>query len=455
MRLRKENMRELHNLDLRLEKAVILGLELPEIRGELEASLQELTLLAETAGVEVVDRLTQKRKKIDASYYVGKGKAQEARELIRQTKANLLLVDDDLTPAQQRNLEKIVKVRVVDRTELILAIFAWRARTHQAKVQVELARMEYSLPRLRKMWTHLVSEQEKGVAGLRAGAGERQIELDRRYIKKRITDLKRELDLIRKRKARTMRNRAELFTIALVGYTNAGKSTLMNALTGANVFVEDKLFATLDTRTRIWKLAAGHKCLLSDTVGFIKRLPHHLVEAFHATLREAITADLLLLVADVASAHVEEHIEAVNKVLKEIDCEKIPTIILFNKVDLLADRKKLDILQTINENSLAISAKTGKGINELKNRVLIEMRKSWIPAHFEIALANGKLIGILKEETEIRKETYRDGYICLDVFFDPRIIRKIEDAAQKGDIIEFEKPSKLAKPEQDFYVPPA
>ena len=449
-----------NNLDIRLERALLLGLELYQSDDDIKSSLDELELLAETAGVEVVGRLYQRRQKIDPSFFVGKGKAQEAAEFIAQNKVNLLIVDDDLKPSQQRNLEKLVDVQVIDRTELILAIFAWRARTHQARVQVELAQMNYALPRLRKMWTHLTSEQERAVAGVMGGAGERQIELDRRLIRTRIRDLKRELEQIRDRKSRSMSNRDELFTVALVGYTNAGKSTLMNKLTDADVFVENKLFATLDTRTRIWKLAPGHRCLLSDTVGFIKKLPHHLVEAFHATLQEAMTADFLMHVVDCSSVNVEKHIEAVQEVLKSIDSNEIPALIVFNKVDLLDDsdvaKKQLDVLQTIYPNSIAVSAIEGIGVEELKNILLREMRKTWIPGKMRINLGNGKLIGIIKDETEVLKEEYEDSFANYEIFFDPRLISKIEDAAFKTDVLKYKKPDskKEIKEKSNFYVPP-
>ena len=449
-----------NNLDIRLDRALLLGLELYQQADDLEESLDELALLADTAGVEVVGRLTQRKQKIDPGLYVGKGKAQEASEFIVQNNVELLIVDDDLKPAQQRNLEKLVEVRVIDRTELILSIFAWRARTHQAKVQVELAQMNYSLPRLRKMWTHLTSEQERAAAGIMGGAGERQIELDRRMIRQRIRDLKRELVQIRKQKSRSMSNRDELFTVALVGYTNAGKSTLMNKLTDANVFVEDKLFATLDTRTRIWKLATGHRCLLSDTVGFIRKLPHHLVEAFNATLQEAMTADLLLHIVDCSSYSVEKHIAAAQEVLERIDSQDISTLIVFNKVDLLDSEgdavKKLEVLQTLYPQSIAVSAISGFGIEALKNRILIELRKSWISGKLQIHHGNGKLIGILKDETEILREEYKDKFVEFDIFFDPRIIRKIEDAAFKTDILDYKKPEsrKDRESKPDFYVPP-
>ncbi|MCD4656770.1 MAG: GTPase HflX [Planctomycetes bacterium] len=449
-----------NNLNIRLDRALLLGLELYQQADDLEGSLDELALLADTAGVEVVGRLCQRKQKIDPGLYVGKGKAQEASEYIIQNNVDLLIVDDDLRPAQQRNLEKLVGVRVIDRTELILSIFAWRARTHQAKVQVELAQLNYSLPRLRKMWTHLTSEQERAATGIMGGAGERQIELDRRMIRQKIRDLKRELVQIRDRKSRSMSNRDELFTVTLVGYTNAGKSTLMNALTDANVFVEDKLFATLDTRTRIWKLAPGHRCLLSDTVGFIRKLPHHLVEAFNATLQEAMTADFLLHVVDCSSVHVEKHIAAAQEVLERIDAHNISSLIVFNKVDLLEPnddaQKKLEVLQTLYPQSIAVSAKVGLGIEELKNKILLELRKSWISGKMQIHHGNGKLIGILKDETEIQREEYKEKHVEYDVFFDPRIISKIEEAAFKTDILDYKKPEskKDRQSKPDFYVPP-
>ncbi len=274
------------------------------------AALEELEGLAETAGVRVVGRLTQRREAPDATTYLGKGKVDELKMLAAAKDADLVVFDNDLSPGQTRNLEEAIGLKVLDRTELILDIFASRAQTAQARLAVELAQLEYSMPRLKRMWTHL-SRQKKGV-GLR-GPGETQLEEDRRLVENKIKDLRRQLHAIERRKQREVAARRDLMTVSLIGYTNAGKSTLMNVLTGADVFVQDALFATLDTRTRRWQLPGWGPVLLSDTVGFIRDLPHHLIESFKATLEEARQAHLLLHVADAANPAVYDQIAAAYK----------------------------------------------------------------------------------------------------------------------------------------------
>ncbi|HID75553.1 MAG TPA: GTPase HflX, partial [Planctomycetaceae bacterium] len=279
------------------EAAILVGVLLPE-KSYNGAPLEELEGLAGAAGTRVVGHVTQRRQVPDAATYLGRGKVEELKRLAAATRADVIIFDNDLTPAQTRNLEKAIAVKVIDRTELILDIFASRARTHEARLAVELAQLEYSMPRLKRMWTHL-SRQRNGV-GLR-GPGEKQLEVDRRLVERRITDLRSEPEVIHRRKAREVRARRGLMTVCLVGYTNAGKSTLLNAVTGACVHTQDALFATLDTRTRRWQLPGWGPVLLSDTVGFIRDLPHHLIASFKATLEEARQADLLLHVADASN----------------------------------------------------------------------------------------------------------------------------------------------------------
>src|SRR5579864_8908284 len=336
-----DNARE--ELTVRLEKAVLISVGLPDRPWLGEDPLDELRGLATTAGARIVGELTQKRQHIVPGTYIGSGKLQELQELVQATDADVVIFDNDLTPAQVRNLEKSLNVKVIDRSELILDIFATRARSTEARMQVELAQLEYALPRLRQMWSHL--GRISGGIGAR-GPGETQLEEDRRLVDLRIRDLKARLVEVQARKEREVRSRREEHTVSLVGYTNAGKSTLMNALTGAGVYVEDKLFSTLDTRTRQWHLKDWGRVLLSDTVGFIRDLPHHLVASFKATLEEARQARLLLHVVDASNPAAEEQIKAVNGVLEELGCKDKPALLVLNKVDRLKDLSYLHVLQS-------------------------------------------------------------------------------------------------------------
>jgi len=302
------------------EEAILVGVTFPGDPKSHEHPLDELARLADTAGAVEAGRVVQKRQRPDPSTFLGKGKAEEAAELARETGAKLVITDADLSPAQLRNLEKILDVRVVDRTELILDIFALHARTHQAKLQVELAQAQYILPRLRRMWTHLSREGGTGQAAAigSRGPGEKQIEIDRRLLRRRISELKAEIARISERRERMAASRSEFFKVSLVGYTNAGKSTLLHRLTGRDAYIADQLFATLDTQTRAWTLGNGKRVFLSDTVGFIRRLPHHLVASFYATLEEVRVADLILHVVDGSHPDASMHMEAVEQVLTEL-----------------------------------------------------------------------------------------------------------------------------------------
>src|SRR5881227_3539804 len=342
-RLRKpivtlDNTRD--ELTVHLERAFLVSVALPERPWIGNDPLDELRGLATTAGATIVGGLCQKRLKINPKSYIGKGKLEELQQQVEATDADVVIFDNDLSPGQIRNLEKATQVKVLDRSELILDIFATRARSNEARLQVELAQLEYALPRLRQMWTHL--SRIKGGIGLR-GPGETQLEEDRRLVDQRIRDLRARLVEVQARKEREVRTRREEHTASLVGYTNAGKSTLMNALTGAGVLAEDKLFSTLDTRTRQWRLKDWGRVLLSDTVGFIRDLPHHLVASFKATLEETRQARLLLHVVDASSPVAEEHIKAVNGVLKELGCGDKPTLLVLNKIDRVKDRSYVDV----------------------------------------------------------------------------------------------------------------
>ncbi|MCS7238862.1 MAG: GTPase HflX [Thermoguttaceae bacterium] len=390
-----------------LERAVLVGVYLPD-RPPEDPPLAELEGLAEAAGVQVVGKLVQRRQAPDPTYYLGKGKVQELGELVIQSKAETVIFDNDLTAAQTRNLENVLKRKVIDRTELILDIFATRARTHEARIAVELAQLEYTRPRLRRMWTHL--ERLRRGVGLR-GPGEKQLEVDRRLIDKRIHELRRELAIIERRKKREVAARREWFTISLVGYTNTGKSTLLNKLTGANVFVHDMLFATLDTRTRRWYIPGWGMVLLSDTVGFIRDLPHHLVASFRATLEEARQADLLLHVADAAHPQVLEQIKAAYRVLEEIGIERKDTILVLNKIDLLEDRSRLDAILNVYPAAIPISAHTGEGMDRLTEAVREALGRLMVELEVETSIANGRLLSFLAVNSEVLSREFHDSVV--------------------------------------------
>jgi GTP-binding protein HflX len=318
------------------ERVLVCGVLLPNQALEFAGPLAEARSLVRAAGAVVVGQdedLVQRRQRPDASTFLGKGKVEEVLEAIERHSPTAILVDNDLSPAQGRNLEKILCRRIIDRSELILDIFAVRANSRQARLQVELAQMEYMRPRLRRMWTHL--ERTEGAIGSR-GPGETQLETDKRLIAIRIRDLKARLNEIEARKRRQVVTRSEVFTVGLVGYTNAGKSTLLNRVTGADVFVADMPFATLDTRTRRWDLGSGRRALLSDTVGFLQRLPHHLVASFHATLEEALNVDLLIHVVDGAHPDAVDQMAAVESTLAGLTSRKADLVVL-NKMDSLED----------------------------------------------------------------------------------------------------------------------
>lgn len=391
------------------EAAVLVGVLLAD-RNSNGSPLEELEGLAEAAGTRVVGQLTQRRLAPDAATYLGKGKVDELKTLVQSRKADVVVFDNDLSAAQVRNLEKSLSVKVVDRTELILDIFASRAQTHEARLAVELAQLEYSMPRLKRMWTHL-SRQKKGI-GLR-GPGEKQLEVDRRLVEKRITDLRSELGAIHRRKEREVAARGDSMTVSLVGYTNAGKSTLMNALTGADVYTEDALFATLDTRTRRWALPGWGPVLLSDTVGFIRDLPHHLIASFRATLEEARQADLLLHVADASNPNVYEQIAAAYEVLSEIGIEAKNTLLVLNKIDALDSRARLDGLLTRYPNSVPMSAYTGFGLANLATAVSEALSRSFVEVDVEMGVDNGRLMAYLAAQGEILSKQYHDSRVTV------------------------------------------
>lgn len=391
------------------ETAVLVGVLLPDRQPE-EPPLQELEGLAGAAGTRVVGCLTQRRDAPDATTYLGKGKVEELKGLAASRDADVIIFDNDLSPGQTRNLERATGVKVLDRTELILDIFASRAQTHEARLAVELAQLEYSMPRLKRMWTHL-SRQKKGV-GLR-GPGEKQLEEDRRLVERRITDLRRELAVIERRKQREVAARHDLMTISLVGYTNAGKSTLLNVLTGADVHVEDALFATLDTRTRRWQLPGWGAVLLSDTVGFIRDLPHHLIASFRATLEEARQADLLLHVADASNPAVYDQIAAAYEVLDEIGIQQKDTLLVLNKIDALPDRARLEGLLGRYPNAVPISACSGRGLHQLALAVGDALNRHFLDVDVEMGVENGRAMAFVAAHGEVLSKQYHDSRVVI------------------------------------------
>lgn len=377
----------------------------------LRESLDELGELAATAGGAVIGEGTQKIESRNPATYIGKGKAEEFAKFCKQQTVDTVIFDDELSPAQTRNLEKIFEVKILDRTALILDIFSQRARTREGKLQIELAQLRHLLPRLTRFWGHL-SRQSGGI-GMRGGEGESQLEADRRKVSERIDRITRDLDAVRQQREtqRAGRQRAQWPLASIVGYTNAGKSTLLNKLTGADVLAKDILFATLDPTTRRLRLPTNQNILLTDTVGFIRKLPHGLVESFKATLEEVVQADLLLHVVDVSHPNADEQIAAVNTVLNEIGAGDKPTMMVFNKVDQLKGGSTLTRLQELYPNSVAISAKTGRGVEELLSEIssqirpereLLELR---IPHEAAATIARLHKVGQVLERRYLAKTT--------------------------------------------------
>lgn len=346
------------------DAAILVSLDLGE--PDYEDSLMELHQLVSSAGLQVKGMVQGRRPKPDAKYFIGSGKAEELSAEMKTTEARVAVFNHDLTPSQQRNLERLLEVRVVDRTGLILDIFAQRAQSHEGKLQVELAQLEHLSTRLVRGWTHL--ERQKGGIGVRGGPGETQLELDRRMLRVRVKQLREKLDKLKKQRGmqRRSRKRSQVMSVSLVGYTNAGKSTLFNKLTQSGVYAADQLFATLDTTSRKIFIPEGGPVVLSDTVGFIKHLPHALVEAFGATLEEAAQADLLLHIVDTASSNRDEQILQVNKVLDEIGASRVPQVLVLNQIDRIGMGAGLERDEYGRICKVRVSAKTGEGLHLLR-----------------------------------------------------------------------------------------
>lgn len=402
------------------EKALLVGIQTDSRDGfSMKNSLQELSLLAQTAGALVCSNSFQKRKKIDPAYFIGKGKVDEIKNICQAQRITTVIFDEELSPAQQRNLESAIEKKVIDRTNLILDIFAKRAKTKEGKLQVELAQLNYFLPRLTGYGIRL--SQQVGGIGTR-GPGEKKLEVDRRRIRDRIAYLKREIDKVstHRQQQRERRQEVPLSIIALVGYTNTGKSTLLNTLSNARVFVEDKLFATLDPTIRKVALPNKIKVLFVDTVGFIKKLPHQLVAAFRATLEEVVKADLLLHIVDATHPQYEQHIESVNSILKELDASYKPTILVLNKIDLLRDYSSIKKMQKTYKDCMSISALNKIGIEDLLNKIIDHFNKNLKKTDLVIPVQNEDILNILYEKGTVLSKEYEDQNIIVSALLDDK-----------------------------------
>ena len=397
-----------------VERAVLVGTPNQSApAGEAAEHLAELGRLTDTAGGVVAGTMVQRIRSPQPRYYLGKGKVQELAEQVRALDADLVVFDDELTPAQGKNLEDLLKVRVVDRTELILAIFANRARTYEARMQVELAQLQYLLPRLMRMWSHL--SRIRGGIGLR-GPGETQLETDRRLVGARIAELRRKLRVVAKARATQRKGREGRFRAALVGYTNAGKSSLLQALSGVDQFVEDRLFATLDSSTRLVRLGAGHEALVTDTVGFIRKLPHHLVASFRSTLEEAREADVLLHVVDASQPTWPKQQRVVQSVLKELDLLDRPRIRAFNKTDLLTGDRLLALKRQATSgageaSAVFVSARVPATLTPLRDLLADRVRGRLRRVRVHLPVADGKTLAALYREGEVLSRTQIDGAV--------------------------------------------
>ncbi|MCX5895114.1 MAG: GTPase HflX [Proteobacteria bacterium] len=406
------------------EKAVLVGLKRIKLTGPATSdSLDELTSLAESAGAQVTGRVTQDWKMVDPAFFIGRGKVAEVQELVRDTNANLIIFDDDLTPAQQRNLEDVTGVTVIDRTGLILDIFAQRARSREGKLQVELAQLSYLMPRLRGKG--LVLSRLGGGIGTR-GPGETKLELDRRKIKERMARVKKALEQIKKIRAtqRISRKHATHYLAALIGYTNAGKSTILNTLTDATVPAENRLFSTLDPTIR--KIAGTTNILLSDTVGFIRKLPHQLIASFKATLEEINEASLLLHVIDVSSSFIDEQVNAVNSVLQEIGIHEKDTLYVLNKIDCLQERAVIRMWQRRLQPAVAVSARTGEGINELYDYIECWLSKKLQKVYFRLPPSEGSVIDQIFRNGTVTHKEYHGEDLLLEAHLDHRLAHNLE-----------------------------
>ncbi len=395
----------------RRERAILVGVVTPSARrSRVEESLDELALLAESAGADVGHRIIQERQSIDPAQFIGSGKADEIGAIVDEDKIDIVIFDDDLSAVQVRNLERVIKCKIVDRSGIILDIFASRARTSEAKTQVEVAQLQYMLPRLTRQWTHL-SKQFGGIGT--KGPGETQIETDRRAIRSRLSHLRGKLTRIAKERAVQRKGREQLPQVALVGYTNAGKSTLLRHFTQADVLVEDRLFATLDSTVRLVTLSPAHRILLSDTVGFIRKLPHHLVASFKSTLVEVTNADILLHVVDVSHPLFEDQIAVVDETLLDLGAQGKSTIMVFNKVDRLENRSLIARLGQQYENAVFIAASRGINIGALEAQIMKLLDANISEQTMTFSQHDYQIISEIYDMAEVLEKKYNNDKITI------------------------------------------
>ncbi|HSX13157.1 MAG TPA: GTPase HflX [Chlamydiales bacterium] len=418
----------LHELEETKRTALLVGTYAVGDKQQSSEQLDELESLGDTYGLKTAFKMLCPLREIDAGTYLGSGKIQEIKEMAALHHCDVVIFDDVISPQQQRNIEKLVEKSVIDRTELILAVFAKAAHTKEAKLQIELASCRYQLPRLRRLWTHLSRQRSGGAGGgFVKGEGEKQIEIDKRILKDQITKLKKELEEVKKHRQtqRRLRERSAIPTFAIIGYTNVGKSTLLKALTDADVLVEDKLFATLDTTTRKFVLPNHQQILLIDTVGFIRKIPHALIAAFRSTLEEALSADILLHLVDVSSSNVEVQIEATMDVLKELEIKNRPMITVLNKVDLCENRLMVDRVRFKYPKTVEISALNKTGFDRLLELMIQEISNLRQTLHLRVPQSEYSLLSSVIRESKIISCEYEENDILLEIEIPRQLMRKV------------------------------
>ncbi|MFU8860509.1 MAG: GTPase HflX [Cyclonatronaceae bacterium] len=427
------------------ERVVLVGIYGSELaRQEADEHINELEMLADTAGGTTIHKILQNRDKPDSRTYVGKGKLSELSGIVKSMKADAIIFDDDLSPTQIRNIERTTQTKIIDRSGLILDIFASRAQTAASKTQVELAQLQYLLPRLTRYWTHL--SRQKGGIGTK-GPGETQIETDRRLIGKRISTLKEKLIKLDQQRTTQRKRREELTRIALVGYTNVGKSSLMNALTSTNVLAENRLFATLDSTVRKHRIG-NHPVLISDTVGFIRKLPHHLIESFKSTLDEIREADILIHVIDASSPFSQDYIAIVNDTLKGIDADQKPVLMAFNKVDMV-DAEILANLKRTHEDAVYISATRGIGFDKLEKSLTSLIGEQYVQQTLRIHPRNYKSISFIHEFAEIKEKKYHDEWLEISFVMNRLHYKRLKNFVKATDFETFDVNSSILSVENN------